>query len=369
MATMTETPETLPIVQSAIREDEHPLDSIPELKNNNYHRALKALGYLTLEQLMGAAEVSGQEMGRYLKVPLDQLFSNIPTAATTIPSDVVNQILDSEYALGFAVETIPSELLAPPTAADLPEAAMIISPPPSVNLITQMPGIRDQGNRGTCVAHAAVAALEHYLGVNGAYQDMSEQFLYYDCKQNDGHVNSPGTWLGTAVPLLQRDGCCLEATWPYSPNPIPGNEGQGPPPPRAKVEALSYRVPSYKQLPSTSITDIKAELSAGRCVAFSIPVFNSWYRNKWVAYTGDIVMPVPGEVRVGGHAMCFVGYVDLPQNPELGGGRFLLRNSWDSKWGIKCSYGTGYGTIPYRYVASYCMEAYSIFKGTAPGEG
>jgi C1A family cysteine protease len=229
-----------------------------------------------------------------------------------------------------------------------------------VNLIPQMPTVRNQESRGTCVAHAALASYEHYLYVQGAYQDLSEQFLYWNCKRNDGIPNLEGTWLAIAIPLLQREGCCLETTWSYIPLPVPGNEGQGPPPGGAQLEALTFRVPGYKQLSPTFVDDIKNELAAGRCVPFSVPVFNSWLRSQWVAYSGDITMPVPNEVRVGGHAMCFVGYVDRP-NPGLGGGRFILRNSWGTtNWGINSSYGAGYGTIPYAYIARMGAEAYSI---------
>jgi C1A family cysteine protease len=106
--------------------------------------------------------------------------------------------------------------------------------------------------------------------------------------------------------------------------------------------------------------DYRNELLAQRAVAFSIPVFNSWYRSSVVVYTGDITMPIPGEVRVGGHAMCIVGCIDLPGRHEIGGGRFILRNSWDAKWGISSPYGTGYGSIPYAYIARFGTEAYSV---------
>lgn len=125
------------------------------------------------------------------------------------------------------------------------------------------------------------------------------------------------------------------------------------------MEALSFRAPGYTRLSPTFVNDIKNELAAGRCVAFSVPVFNSWLRSPWVAHTGDITIPVPGEVRVGGHAMCLVGYSDMP-NPGLGGGQFILRNSWGNTWGISSPPGVGYGTIPYAYVARMGAEAYSI---------
>jgi C1A family cysteine protease len=78
-----------------------------------------------------------------------------------------------------------------------------------------------------------------------------------------------------------------------------------------------------------------------------------------VSYTGDIVLPTPGDSVEGGHSMCLVGYVEEPGAPGWGGGRFLVRNSWD-RWGIKCRYGKGYGTIPFSYILRYSEEAYSI---------
>ena len=160
--------------------------------------------------------------------------------------------------------------------------------------------------------------------------------------------------------MLYREGCCLETDWPYVPIPIAGNEGQNPPPTGAQLAALAFRIPFVKQLSPTYIPDLKAELAAGHCVSFSIPVFNSWLGSQWVADTGDITMPIPNEIRVGGHAMCLVGYVDMPNSPELGFGRFILRNSWGHAWGINSPYGQGYGTIPFAYLAKLGAEAYSI---------
>lgn len=328
------------------------IGSIPELEK--HHAALTSLGYATLEEFMGAAQVAGPELAAFLGEPIDPLVGKIAAAAAPIPPAALNRILTATYALGVALDRIPRPSVAPATSA--PAAAA----PATVNLIPYMPPVRNQGDRGTCVAYAALAAYEHYLAVHGAAQDLAEQFLYWNCKANDNAPTTYGTWLGVAFPLLGRDGCCLEATWPYVPTTVAGDEGQGPPPAGARMEALSYRLAHVKPLAPTAVADIKAELPAQRCVAFSIPVFNSWFMNRQVALTGDLTMPIPGEVRAGGHAMCLVGYVDLPGRPELGGGRFVLRNSWDTHWGINCPYGAGYGTIPYAYIAKFGTEAYSI---------
>jgi C1A family cysteine protease len=57
--------------------------------------------------------------------------------------------------------------------------------------------------------------------------------------------------------------------------------------------------------------------------------------------------------------MCFVGYVDSADESEIGGGRFILRNSWDTSWGLASPYGPGYGTIPYAYLSRFGTEAFA----------
>jgi len=329
------------------------IDEIPELKP--YVRTLYALGYLTLEHLIFGTEIAAGQLGEVLKTDIPSLLSSIDIPPTAIPPEELELLDAAECPLGFAIES-----LTPPDAAP----ALTLGPPlaeiPEVNLIPQMPPIRNQGDRGTCVAHAALSAFEHFNRKKGNGQDLSEQFCYWSCKQNDGRPSGFGTWLRVALPVLKRDGCCTEVTWPYNPHRKAGDEGQGPPPDEALEEALYHRIEAYNELAPTAVPDLKAELSAGRAVAFSIPAYRSWYSNTWVRYTGDMVLPVPGEVRIGGHAMCLVGYVDAPGKTDLGGGRFLVRNSWGENWGSECPYGKGYGTIPYSFIDRYCLEAYSI---------
>jgi C1A family cysteine protease len=57
--------------------------------------------------------------------------------------------------------------------------------------------------------------------------------------------------------------------------------------------------------------------------------------NRRLTKTGVLNMPQPDEKTVGGHAVMAVGYDDYNE-------RFIVRNSWDPKWGLK-----GYFTMPY----------------------
>ena len=325
--------------------------------NNPAHLSkLLALGMETLEQVQAAAQVAGPELSRFLDANVDEILASIPIAMESIPVAQMETIRNAPYELGVDIDHIPRLDFAP-TFAIMAESAAAAS---CADHVAAMPPIRNQAARGTCVAHAALSAMEHWLASNGGMQDMSEQFLYWNCKTNDGYPNASGTWLGVAFPLLQRDGCCLESDWPYNPNVIIGNESQAPTPNGVQALALGSRIPAVRTISPTSVADIRAELTSGRVVAFSVPVFNSWHRSTAVAFSGDITMPIPGEIRTGGHAMCIVGCVDLPDKPALGGGRFILRNSWGAAWGINSPYGSGYGTIPFAYIARFGSEAYAV---------
>lgn len=82
--------------------------------------------------------------------------------------------------------------------------------------------------------------------------------------------------------------------------------------------------------------------------------------NPQVAFTGRITNPVPFEMQRGGHAMCMVGYADDPSSFGIGGGRFIIRNSWGQSWGINSAFGAGYGTIPYSYINRFGLEAFIV---------
>ena len=56
-------------------------------------------------------------------------------------------------------------------------------------------------------------------------------------------------------------------------------------------------------------------------------------------------MPKPRESMLGGHAVMAVGYDDAKK-------RFIVRNSWGSRWGLK-----GYFTMPYAYLQDADLSA------------
>jgi C1A family cysteine protease len=231
-----------------------------------------------------------------------------------------------------------------------------------VNLISELPNpVRVQGGRQTCVPHSALVAYEHYLNITtGNTYDLSEQFLYWACVQRDGLSHSPdsGTLMAAGADSLEQDGVCQEADWPYNSTEIPGNAGQDPPPGGATMAAVPFRVNQVLRVTATSVDDYKRVLASGRCAAFAIPVYNSLVNNPTAIATGRITLPLPEEAAVGGHAMCIVGYQDDASIPALGGGRFIIRNSWGNTFGAESPFGfpPGHGTIPYAYIAGMGRE-------------
>jgi C1A family cysteine protease len=321
---------------------------------------LQSLGFESLEQVIGAAQVVNKELSRFLGKDIGQWLQPAAGLAQMPSAARQQQLAQLPRATGALIPDRPAAFEFP-FPFPFPPVNQNNQPPPQpvqaqIDLRPQMPPIRNQGKRGTCAAFASLAVYEHFLGLNGSPQDLSEQFLYFECKQNDGSPTGRGTFIRVAFDQLDRVGCCPEADWPYNPDDIPGNEGEGPPPPGAQMHAGNFRIPSSNPIFAHSVDNIKQVLNAGRCVAFSIPVYNSWFLNQTVLDTGDITNPVPGESPNGqGHAMCMVGYTDLPGSTGLGGGRFILRNSWGETFGQ-----AGYFTIPYSYIAQLAIEAFTI---------
>ncbi len=225
--------------------------------------------------------------------------------------------------------------------------------PPKVDLHGQMPPIRDQGQRGTCVAFATTAVREFWLGASAPTPDLSEQFLYWDCKKHD-LLPGPGTLISVGMQCLLDEGECPEQAWPYNPTPIAGNESQDPPPAGAASQAVSYRISGTQKLPPRSVDSFRQTLAGGSPVAFALPVYTFWFAEP-AQTSGDLRLPLANDHLEGGHAICMVGYEDDPQVP--GGGYFIFRNSWGTGWARQSSVAPGYARIPYDYIKQYCSAA------------
>ena len=230
----------------------------------------------------------------------------------------------------------------------------------TVSLVAKFPKVRDQGQRGTCVAFASVAFLEFHLSPatkTAGTKRRSEQFVYWACKRDDGAPKEEGTYCSTARQVLKKSGACLAQIWKYNPLPIPKNEGQGPPPPGAEEKALLSRFGDADVVAAKNLDRLREMLDDQRPVVISVLTFPSW-DYPTVADTGEITMPLPGDGPDGGHAVCLVGYEVDARHP--GGGAFIFRNWWAPSWAkTQGRFGAGYGTLYFAYVKKYGIEAFA----------
>jgi C1A family cysteine protease len=196
--------------------------------------------------------------------------------------------------------------------------------------------------------------------------DLSEQFLYWAARQRlitPILKNRSGALLVYGFKALEEHGICPEADWPYNPNPVPGDEEQGDPPPGAIEKARQNRIQRHVFLFSRDIGSLKAHLGGGYLIAFTVPTFDFWSAIA-IKQTGAIRMPMvsegtrnPANWLKSAHALCMVGYQDDHSVP--GGGYFIVRNSWGTDWATECPDGRGYGWMPYEYLKKYGLTAFT----------
>lgn len=310
---------------------------------------LAALWITTAEEFASAAYQNGgrASLASYLALGGTQVDGLISAVEALLPDGVAFDEENIPLILGaLPVDEVVSYEDEPVAFADLPS---------EVDLHEKLSAVRNQGERSTCVAHASAAVREFLLGEASSAGNLSEQYLYWACKARDGYAG-PGTWIKTAMNVLQELGVCPEPIWPYNTLIIAENEGQGPPPANANDEAAPNRILHFTELNATWVDSLRETLAKGLPIAFSVHVFASCQR-PYTFRGGDLRLPLPQERNLGGHAMCMVGYVDDEEVP--GGGYFIVRNSWGEAFGYDGEVAPGYCRLPYDYLRQYGIEAYA----------
>lgn len=303
-----------------------------------------------------------------------------------ISNAVATQVSAAYTSIGAAMAARPPQVAlgaAPPpgvpyglqSAAGLPPAAPGASPPSAAAIDLRLPlwPVRDQGQRGTCVAFGATACVEQFgTTPSGSTPDDAEQFLYWAIKDHSADPNKSrdGTWLQFARDMFITDGICDETLCPYVGTPAVPVKGPTPTAGAvANARARTHTASTYLPRPTNAATQVHLLLQRGWTVAISLPVFqdpalpngpNNWTTAVGWAY-GRILNPPLRSVVVGGHCVCVTGFV--PDPAEDNGGYFIIRNSWGAAWanlapspGNSHAPEPGYGEVSASYVDMYCWE-------------
>ncbi|HTI35986.1 MAG TPA: C1 family peptidase [Vicinamibacterales bacterium] len=206
--------------------------------------------------------------------------------------------------------------------------------PPRVDLRSGCPPVYDQGELGSCTAHAIAGAVEFVMRrqqVPDAFTP-SRLFIYYNERVIEGTVDEDaGAMLRDGIKSVARQGAPHERLWPYD---IARFRVRPTSP--AYRDGLSHQALLYRRIAQT-LDQLKGCLASGFPFVFGFAVYES-FESKDVTRSGEVPLPGPGEALLGGHAVLAVGYDD-------GRSTFLIRNSWGETWGER-----GYGTMPYVYL-------------------
>jgi len=211
--------------------------------------------------------------------------------------------------------------------------------------------IQNQGDLGSCTAHAAIGVVEYFeRRAFGTHIEGSRLFLYKTTRNLMGVTGDTGAYLRNVMGALVLCGVPAEKYLPY----VTADFDKEPP---AFVYAVADNYEAIKYFchdplgmnipPTTVLASVKQYLAAGIPSMFGFYGFPSFSQSN---VKGGIPYPCPDEELQWGHAVVAVGYDDnmkiknLKCNKETIGA-ILIRNSWGTNWG-----DGGYGWLPYDYV-------------------
>jgi C1A family cysteine protease len=222
--------------------------------------------------------------------------------------------------------------------------------PDSVDLREWFSPVEDQGDLGSCTAHACVGIYEYFeRRAFGSHIDGSHLFLYKATRNLMHETGDTGAYLRSTMGAMALFGIPPEEFWPYEINRFDEE-------PSAFCYAYgqSYQAISYCRLDQTGMTQkeildsIKRSTAGGLPAMFGFTVYDSIYQAET---TGRIPFPAHNDEIIGGHAVAIAGYDDdlVITNSNANGpttkGAFIIRNSWGTGFG-----DGGYCYLPYEFV-------------------
>ncbi|MEQ1840232.1 MAG: C1 family peptidase, partial [Verrucomicrobiales bacterium] len=239
---------------------------------------------------------------------------------------------------------------------------VIAAPPDFESLVDtgNLTPIEDQGEIGSCTAHAVIGLAEYLIKAGtGTLTDLSRMFLYKATRNLMGVQGDTGGFIRTTIKAMAAFGVPPEERWPYSAELLDCEPMAFQYAYAANFKALKYARLDANGLPPKTVLDhVKRSLAAGYPTAFGFPVHDSIRKATWEVP----LIPIPGkqhDPQLGGHAVLAVGYDETVKVPgQNDPGVLIIRNSWTNEWGRE-----GYGYLPYYYVLEgLAVDFWTVFS-------
>jgi C1A family cysteine protease len=199
---------------------------------------------------------------------------------------------------------------------------------PKADNLALMGVVLDQGNEGSCTAHAAAADREYLhwkefarrreTAVIPADGLFSPSFIYYKEREADGTLaqGDCGSFGRTSCQVLNQFGCAFRSDMPY----VAGDFSTAPTDTQLAA-AKKWATGQYHRL--ATVDDMKSCIASGYNFRIGFTVYESF---ESIGSDG-IWTPSTTENVLGGHEVLAIGYDDT-----VNGGSFQVRNSW-GPWG------------------------------------
>ncbi len=217
----------------------------------------------------------------------------------------------------------------------------------------------NQKRRGACVAFSTWESYDavHFLRF-GKHVDLSALDIYQQCLVADGNFpQDDGTFGGTAIKVMQKNGSLMEKTWPYD------NALEVLP---KLTSAMKGERTKHKALKAYTIPNNDGGYSIRQCIDnIKIPAMigTYWLSNSSTARQADCktldsqgnavtvkryVLPYPSGRVVGGHEIPIGAYDDNMRFPDGNVGGCWIHNHWDED-GQLWADARGGAWIPYKW--------------------